>query len=103
MKKNKENRELQSRREFFKDAVKKALPIIGAIALAGSPIFAQAAEKEPMGCLNYCKDCCMSSCRGTCSGDCKGSCQYDCKNGCKTSCRNTCKNGCSRSCTGTSR
>ena len=37
MKKNEKNEELQSRREFFKKAAKGALPILGAIALAGAP------------------------------------------------------------------
>ena len=50
MEEKKQKEELQSRREFFKQAAKKALPVIGAIALASTPIIANAAEKEPMGC-----------------------------------------------------
>ena len=38
MKTKNENEELQSRREFFKSAAKKALPVIGAIALALSTL-----------------------------------------------------------------
>ena len=34
----KENNEIQSRREFFKKAAKGALPILGAVLLASSPI-----------------------------------------------------------------
>ena len=34
---NKKNEELQTRREFFKKAAKGALPILGAIVLAGTP------------------------------------------------------------------
>lgn len=44
--KKQKNEELKSRREFFKEAAKKALPVLGAIALAGSPIIAQAAKKQ---------------------------------------------------------
>ena len=37
MEKNKQNEELQSRREFFKKAAKSALPILGAVVLASAP------------------------------------------------------------------
>ena len=97
MKKQKENEELQSRREFFKEAAKKALPVIGAIALASSPIIAQAAEKTVMscnyGCSNSCSGGCSSSCIGSCKGGCTGcslSCQGNCKGGCQ-GCSNTCR------------
>lgn len=36
MEKNKNNEELQSRREFFKKAAKSALPILGAVVLAST-------------------------------------------------------------------
>lgn len=88
MKNNKENEELQSRREFFKEAAKKALPIIGLIAFAKSPIIAQATTKVPMGCMD-----------GSCSGGCKGTCDSTCKGGC-TGCDGTCKGGCDGSCKG---
>ena len=48
--KTKKNEELQSRREFFKKAAKGALPILGAILLAGMPNVVNAAQKTPMGC-----------------------------------------------------
>lgn len=89
MKEKKQNEELQSRREFFKDAAKKALPIIGAIALAGSPIIARATE--PMNC-RY--EACVGGCHNGCSGTCKGSCETTCHN----SCRDTCKGSCSGTC-----
>lgn len=41
----KETNTIQSRREFFKSAVAKALPVLGAIALMSSPIIAKAGEK----------------------------------------------------------
>jgi len=95
MKEKKQNEELQSRREFFKEAAKKALPVIGAIALASSPIIAQAAEMAPddctgvcsYGCGRQCSSGCSGSCAGTCDGACKGYCQGSCKGSCMGSCR----------------
>ncbi len=91
----KKNKELRSRREFFKKAAKGALPILGAIVLASNPILSRAAEVS-MGCV-VCEGSCMSSCKGTCSGECKGTCKYDCIGGCKAGCRGSCKNSCKRS------
>ncbi|MBR5002978.1 MAG: Cys-Xaa-Xaa-Xaa repeat radical SAM target protein [Bacteroidaceae bacterium] len=91
----KKNKELRSRREFFKKAAKGALPILGAIVLASNPILSRAAEVS-MGCVG-CEGSCMSSCKGTCSEECKGTCKYDCIGGCKAGCRGTCKNSCKRS------
>ena len=93
MKEKKQNEEIQSRREFFKEAAKKALPVIGAIALASSPIIAQTANRtDPMGCTGTCYGMCVGSCKGceyTCSGTCKNGCT-----GCRYTCSGTCKNGC---------
>ena len=82
MQKNKKNEELQSRREFFKKAAKSALPILGAIALAGTPAILNAAE-APMGCNYGCNGSCMG-CRGTCQGcrGCGGTCRQSCSSGC---------------------
>ena len=93
MKEKKKNEELQNRREFFKNAAKKALPIIGAIALANTPVLAHAMEEdaEPSGC-NY-------SCSGGCSGSCSGYCGYGCSGSCKGGCGG-CKGACRSSCSG---
>ena len=102
MKNNKENEELQSRREFFKEAAKKALPVIGAIALVSSPIVAKAAELETNGCpsCNYtCTGGC-NSCKGTCEYRCQNDCSGSCKGGCKKSCSSACVNSCRNSCDG---
>lgn len=96
MKEKKKNEELQNRREFFKNAAKKALPILGAIALAGAPIISQAAEKEPMGCD---WGSCQSSCRGGCMG-CSGTCTGGCQGLCGGNCSGSCKGGCLSSCSG---
>ena len=98
MKQNEKNEELQSRREFFKKAAKGALPILGAIALAGAPGIVKAAE-EAMDCNYSCSYSCSNSCRGDCyggcSGSCGGACSYSCQNTCKGSCQGRCSGGCS--------
>lgn len=76
MKKNKKNEELQSRRAFFKKAAKGALPILGAIVLAGAPQLSKAADA--MGCT-------IDACTATCQGTCKGTCRT-CSHSCSTSC-----------------
>lgn len=78
------NEELQSRREFFKKAVKGALPILGVIVFANAPAIISASEKS-MGCNYGCTAVCSTSaCQGTCSGGCKTTCSGGCKNyGCK--------------------
>lgn len=102
MKKNKNNEELQSRREFFKKAAKGALPILGAIVLANSPILAQATEESPMGCrYEPCVGGCHNGCRGGCRDICT-SCHNGCTSGCKDICTG-CHNGCSGSCKGYSK
>ncbi len=85
MKKVKKNEELQSRREFFKKAAKGALPILGAVVLAGAPGILNATENAPMGCRYGCSAVCSTSaCQGTCSGGCRYTCDHGCKNyGCK--------------------
>lgn len=102
MKKSKKNEELQSRREFFKKAAKSALPILGAIVLASSPVLVQAVEKAPTGCTGTCVGGCYGGCKGcstTCSGTCSGSCSHTCSTTCSGTCSGGCK-GCSTTCTG---
>ncbi|MDE5783511.1 MAG: Cys-Xaa-Xaa-Xaa repeat radical SAM target protein [Prevotella sp.] len=79
MEKKMKNEELQNRREFFKNAAKGALPILGAIVLAGVPNVVKAAEDAPMGCTGTCYTGCKNGCRG-CSTTCTGGCShYACK------------------------
>lgn len=88
-KKNK-NEELQSRREFFKKTAKGALPILGAVVLAGAPAIVKATEpSDPMGCPRYGCGVCTNSC----SGCCKGGCNTTCSGGCKFyACKGVAKN-----------
>ncbi len=80
--KKERNEELQSRREFFKNAAKGVLPILGAIALANMPLASIAKESKTI-------NDCYSGCTTTCSGGCKGACS-----GCKAGCSGTCMSGC---------
>lgn len=91
----KENKELQSRREFFKKAAKSALPILGAVILASSPIISKATQSEVMGCTGTCYGTCKNACTG-----CEYTCEGTCKNAC-TSCKYTCEGTCDGSCKGT--
>ena len=95
MSNSKKNEELQSRREFFKQAAKAALPVIGAAIMASVP-FAQA---NAMGCNYACTGNCYGGCDGVCGGNCINTCSNSCSNYC-TGCRNTCSNGCYNTCTG---
>lgn len=82
MKKNKNNEELQTRREFFKKAAKGVLPIIGAVVLASAPGIVRAADNGSLGCTS---DACKFTCAGTCKGYCGGKCARSCSAGCARS------------------
>ncbi|MBP3743995.1 MAG: Cys-Xaa-Xaa-Xaa repeat radical SAM target protein [Prevotella sp.] len=84
MKTKKKNAELQSRRDFFKKAAKSALPILGAVVLAGIPNIQTLAEQTPMGCSYNCS----STCQGTCDGTCRTGCQSTCYTQCYSHCKN---------------
>lgn len=85
------NEELQSRRSFFKNAAKGALPIIGAIALAHMPAIANAGEVIS-GCGGNCSTNCTGECIGNCAGTCKANCQNSCNGGCIGTCKAFCQN-----------
>ncbi len=79
MSNSKKNEELQSRREFFKQAAKAALPVIGAAIVASVPFVKSEAAT---GCYGY---GCTYGCEGSCSGGCQG-CSDSCYGSCKGSC-----------------
>ena len=60
--------ELQSRREFFKNAAKSTLPVLGLAVLATLPIQNPTTGCE--GCTGYCTGC--TGCGDGCGGSCKG-------------------------------
>ena len=94
MKEENKKEELQSRRSFFKNAAKAALPILGAIALVNMPTIAKAAQSES----GYCT--CSGNCSGACSGTCVSNCRVSCGNSCKGTCSYTCDHTCKGSCNG---
>ena len=94
MKEKKQNEEILSRRVFFKHAAKKALPIIGTIALVNSPIIAYASDHTTTcngNCYGVCIDTCNRDCTATCKSTCKGKCYGGCRDTCSTRCDGGCK------------
>ena len=110
-----------NRREFFRLAAKKVLPIIGGIALG--PVLLSSCEKveeEPRNCTDCSRSCyiscsgknrgfsgnnqhgCSSSCFGSCEDTCTDSCNRECLGGClgtcSGGCTKTCANGCDGGC-----
>lgn len=96
----KKNNETQSRREFFKEAAKKALPLLGIVTLMSNPVIAKAVENENLGCNGYCSQHCSAGCAGTCAGRCEGTCQNTCIGTCSDACARGCANYCNHSCSG---
>ncbi len=96
MEKNKNNEEIQSRRDFFKKAAKGALPILGVAILASTPILVQAKDVvESNGCNDSCERTCRIGCDQSChnigcKGSCHGACDGTCKGGCEGGCRGDC-------------
>lgn len=91
MDKKERNEEIQSRREFFKNAGRAALPILSAVVLSNMPIIAKAGETQ-MGCPQACRDSCAFKCEG-CLNNCARSCT-SCSDGCASGCHRTCYTGC---------
>ena len=89
--------------EFFKQAAKGALPILGAVMLSAVPSFLKAESTESMGCRYGCTGGCdgsCTSCQGQCQGTCKEGCVGGCKDRCYPGCKGTCEGGCQGSCKG---
>ena len=106
---NNKNNETQNRREFFKEAARKALPIIGAVALLSNPVIANAVEQDITDC-NGCSNSCRGGCNSGCHQGCKSNCALNCEgqshsvgygcDGCKGRCMGGCSGGCSGNCSG---
>lgn len=94
------DKDLYSRREFFRKSASTCLPILGAIALAAAPIKVSAAKAQQLcgwGCSFSCVSNCAMMCNGSCSGACGDGCSFSCENYCSTgcsSCVGKCKIGC---------
>ena len=89
------NKEVLSRRAFFRKAALKVIPLLG--LLSNIPVFSIAQDTITTGC--------KYSCKGNCNRTCLGSCyQSHCKGGCKMTCMYSGKcTTCSDVCTGTCR
>ena len=92
MEKKMNNEELQSRREFFKKAARKTLPIIGAVALMNSPALARAVNFNSTGCNTGCSGGCRTLCEEGCSHDCNNTCKGSCDTRCNDSCKGSASN-----------
>lgn len=121
------DKELLSRREFFRKGAQTTLPILVSIALPS--IITSCTPDDDWGCLecssicsytchescsststsSSCDSCssgCVSSCSGNCSTTCEGSsqssscsgCSNSCSGDCAESCGNSCGNNCSSTC-----
>lgn len=91
MKEKNEMEELQTRREFFKEASRKALPLLALTAI-GSTILASC-EKESTSTSSRVSSSSSSGCKG-CSGSCSSSCSGDCDGGCTNNCDSLCGGDC---------
>lgn len=96
---------LQSRREFFKEASEKALPILGMALLTSTPLL-NSCTKDPEpsecnGCSNNCEGTSTSSGCSSCSNNCQNSSTNsgcsNCSSGCNSGCTNDCSVNCSNS------
>ena len=112
--KKKTNEELQSRREFFKNAAKATLPILGALLVSSNSLIAKAINDDAgycshcnSNCTNGCRTGCHRGCGNNCYVNCEGythkyhpsgecaTCKYNCA-GCQGQCSGTCSGTCSR-------
>lgn len=108
--KNNINKELISRRNFFRKSVHKILPILTLLTLQ-SPLFSMAQKVYSetsckysckTGCSNECNTQCTKTCAATCKNICGGNCEGTCRNTGKCDyCSDSCKNNCTRSCKNT--
>ena len=91
-------KELQTRRDFFKKAGKKILPLFASLSLVAQIIPIKAIAKEQIGCGWTCMGTCMTGCLYSCGGSCLNGCYMSCMNACAMSCGNSCRGGCNDTC-----
>ena len=85
---------LKNRREFFKEAAKKTLPILGMAVMATiAPSIMQSCTKS-LDCVDACTNACQNTCRTTCVGGCSKTCTGNCDTSCKGDCNTTCSGTC---------
>lgn len=84
--KNNIEKNLYTRRLFFKKAAKEVLPILGCVVLGEALLSSCDPDDGPTGCNGSCSDVCTGcghNCSGTCDGDCVGSCFAECSGSAK--------------------
>lgn len=108
----KKSEDLQNRREFFKKASRKVLPIFASFTFLSSVIPFRSEAKEQFNCgwscvmsclgscLNGCYTSCVNYCAMGCNNSCRGGCNEMCAVGC-SSCVAECRIGCGNGCSGT--
>lgn len=74
------SKEIQTRREFFKNAARKSLPIMGVILLSATPFRINASTSSDCA-----SNSCTNSCKGNCTKWCNGTCLTSCSDNCKGS------------------
>ena len=87
-----------NRRKFFKKAISKCLPIIGAIVATALPIKADTIPTGCKDCASMCHNHCKYHCKYMCHNHCKAACKYVCRDACAASCINTCQGLCAVTC-----
>ena len=124
-----ENNKIQNRREFFKQAAKKTLPVLAIAPIlqscdtallvleAMAEASTQYQNSQPKSTYtpsssysnnNYsgcgsCSSGCNNSCTGTCRGQCSNSCYTGCTGTCDKTCRGECGSICRNACVSTCR
>lgn len=104
-----EQSELQTRRTFFRNAVKSILPFVGFIVAdklnaqnyfraVRNPVYGGCNGCESTCGQNGCSDLCSGTCSGGCSSSCRGTCETTCHYGCETTCKGQCGSQCGYSC-----
>ena len=69
--------DIQSRREFFRNASRVTLPILGISLMPNLSILKEAVKPSGCeGCTGICTGC--QGCEGSCSGSCGGNCSQTC-------------------------
>lgn len=93
------------RRDFFKNASKRILPMMGIIASLILPMpKAKAMPLNKLDCNGQCKASCANTCQNRCFASCyEAYCKALCANSCVSNCRGDCKLSCAGSCQASAR
>ena len=91
--------EIQTRREFFKEASLKTLPILSAAILPGLLTGCEEKNSPSGGSSSGCNAKCSASCSAVCRNECESNAKWrpsyctgtSCKGSCWSTCKNTCK------------